>query len=124
MLKHCRAENTQLTKTLGLQVQLHNLFVPSLALRANKSHKIGIRHWAPRDFKTASLVCLAPSIFQREETNVFSSGKGNGANWGFGLGANGAPGLANSQARQTGTAATSFAQTIGSSQPATPLDLS
>ncbi|CAF9930261.1 MAG: hypothetical protein HETSPECPRED_007585 [Heterodermia speciosa] len=49
---------------------------------------------------------------------------GNGANWGFGLAANAAPGLPNSQARQTGTAATSFAQTIGSSQPATPLDLS
>ncbi|KAL8831029.1 MAG: hypothetical protein Q9170_005479, partial [Blastenia crenularia] len=43
---------------------------------------------------------------------------GNGATWGLGT-VNGAPGLPSTQARQT-----SFAQSIGGSQPATPLDLS
>ena len=47
--------------------------------------------------------------------------QGNGTSWGFGAPANGAPGLPSVQPRQ-GTS--SFAQTIGGSQPATPLDLS
>ncbi|KAL8754163.1 MAG: hypothetical protein Q9184_005200 [Pyrenodesmia sp. 2 TL-2023] len=47
---------------------------------------------------------------------------GNGATWGLGA-VNGAPGLPNVQSRQTGnTTNNSFAQTIGGSQPATPLD--
>ncbi|KAI4193674.1 MAG: hypothetical protein LQ348_002812, partial [Seirophora lacunosa] len=46
---------------------------------------------------------------------------GNGATWGLGA-VNGAPGLPNAQGRNTTN--TSFAQTIGASQPATPLDLS
>ncbi|MCJ1299565.1 hypothetical protein MMC08_002357 [Hypocenomyce scalaris] len=49
---------------------------------------------------------------------------GNGSTWGFGMPVNGAPGLPNPQSRPTSAATTSFAQTIGGSQPATPLDLS
>ncbi|KAL9601460.1 MAG: hypothetical protein Q9219_002526 [cf. Caloplaca sp. 3 TL-2023] len=49
---------------------------------------------------------------------------GNGATWGLGA-VNGAPGLPSAPGRQnTATANTSFAQSIGGSQPATPLDLS
>ena len=50
--------------------------------------------------------------------------KGNGNTWGFGIPANGAPGLSSVQVRPAGTGTSSFAQTIGGSQPATPLDLS
>lgn len=49
---------------------------------------------------------------------------GNGTNWGFGAPANGAPGLPSVQQSQTGTGASSFAQRVGGSQPAAPLDLS
>ena len=49
--------------------------------------------------------------------------EGNGATWSFGTPVNGASGLPNAQGRQIGSANNSFAQTIGSSQPATPLDL-
>ena len=49
---------------------------------------------------------------------------GNGTNWGFGAPANGAPGLPSVQPSQTGTGASSFAQRLGGSQPAAPLDLS
>ncbi|KAA6411802.1 MAG: NOT2 family [Lasallia pustulata] len=49
---------------------------------------------------------------------------GNGPSWGYGMPVNGAPRLPNPQARPTSAATTSFAQTIGGSQPATPLDLS
>ncbi|KAL8996647.1 MAG: hypothetical protein Q9188_006524 [Gyalolechia gomerana] len=49
---------------------------------------------------------------------------GNGATWGLGA-VNGAPGLPSAQGRQTGsTTNASFAQNIGGSQSATPLDLS
>ncbi|KAL8933941.1 MAG: hypothetical protein Q9216_006150, partial [Gyalolechia sp. 2 TL-2023] len=49
---------------------------------------------------------------------------GNGATWGLGA-VNGAPGLPSAQGRQTGNASNaSFAQSIGGSQSATPLDLS
>lgn len=47
----------------------------------------------------------------------------NTSSWAFGM-PNGAPGLPTLQARAPGGASTSFAQTIGGSQPATPLDLS
>ena len=49
---------------------------------------------------------------------------GNGTNWGFGAPANGASGLPNVQSSQTGAGASSFAQRVGGSQPAAPLDLS
>ncbi|MCJ1368098.1 hypothetical protein MMC16_007237 [Acarospora aff. strigata] len=49
---------------------------------------------------------------------------GSGSSWGFGVPMGGAPGLPNPQSRPTSAAMTSFAQTIGGSQPATPLDLS
>lgn len=49
---------------------------------------------------------------------------GNGTNWGFGAPANGAPGLPSVQSSQTGAGASSFAQRVGGSQPAAPLDLS
>ena len=49
---------------------------------------------------------------------------GNGTNWGFGAAVNGAPGLPNVQPSQTGAGASSFAQRVGGSQPAAPLDLS
>lgn len=49
---------------------------------------------------------------------------GNGTNWGFGAQANGAPGLPSVQPSQAGTGASSFAQRVGGSQPAAPLDLS
>lgn len=49
---------------------------------------------------------------------------GNGTNWGFGAPANGAPGLPSVQPSQTGAGASSFAQRVGGSQPAAPLDLS
>ncbi|MCJ1252549.1 hypothetical protein MMC24_000355 [Lignoscripta atroalba] len=49
---------------------------------------------------------------------------GNVPSWGFGLPANGAPGLPTPQGRTPVGASTSFAQTIGGSQPSTPLDLS
>ncbi|KAF6224783.1 hypothetical protein HO133_009977 [Letharia lupina] len=49
---------------------------------------------------------------------------GNGTNWGFGAPANGAPGLPSVQPSQTGVATSSFAQRVGGSQPAAPLDLS
>ena len=49
---------------------------------------------------------------------------GNGTNWGFGAPANGAPGLPSVQPSQTGTGTSSFAQRVGGSQPAAPLDLS
>ncbi|EEH20518.2 hypothetical protein PABG_02749 [Paracoccidioides brasiliensis Pb03] len=48
---------------------------------------------------------------------------GTGANWGFGLAMGGAPGLQSSQQRTVNTM-NSFAQSIGASQTATPLDLS
>ncbi|KAI4183539.1 MAG: hypothetical protein L6R41_005339 [Letrouitia leprolyta] len=49
---------------------------------------------------------------------------GNGATWGLGA-VNGAPGLPSAQGRQSGTTTNaSFAQSIGGSQSATPLDLS
>ncbi|KAI9821223.1 MAG: hypothetical protein M1827_003957 [Pycnora praestabilis] len=49
---------------------------------------------------------------------------GSSSNWGFGVPMGGTPGLPNPQTRPTSAAMTSFAQTIGGSQPATPLDLS
>ncbi|KAI9678357.1 MAG: hypothetical protein M1817_006304 [Caeruleum heppii] len=50
---------------------------------------------------------------------------GSGSGWGFGLSTmGGAPGLPNPQSRPNSAALTSFAQTIGGSQSATPLDLS
>lgn len=48
---------------------------------------------------------------------------GGGANWNFGLPMGGAPGLQNNQQRNMGTMG-NFAQSMGGSQPATPLDLS
>ncbi|KAI4113547.1 MAG: hypothetical protein LQ338_008157 [Usnochroma carphineum] len=48
---------------------------------------------------------------------------GNGATWGLAA-VNGTPGLPGAQGRQANTSNASFAQTIGGSQPATPLDLS
>ncbi|PGH12882.1 hypothetical protein AJ79_03982 [Helicocarpus griseus UAMH5409] len=48
---------------------------------------------------------------------------GTGANWGFGLPMGGAPGLQSNQQRSVNTM-NSFAQSIGGSQPGTPLDLS
>ncbi|KAL2012608.1 hypothetical protein VTN00DRAFT_133 [Thermoascus crustaceus] len=48
---------------------------------------------------------------------------GGGANWNFGLPMGGAPGLQSNQQRNIGTMG-SFAQSLGGSQPATPLDLS
>ncbi|KAL1885690.1 transcriptional regulator [Paecilomyces lecythidis] len=48
---------------------------------------------------------------------------GNAANWNFGLPMGGAPGLQNNQQRNMGNMG-SFAQSLGGSQPATPLDLS
>ncbi|KAM0801650.1 hypothetical protein BDR22DRAFT_888118 [Usnea florida] len=49
---------------------------------------------------------------------------GNGTNWGFGAPANGAPGLPSVQASHVGAGTSSFAQRVGGSQPAAPLDLS
>ena len=57
-------------------------------------------------------------------TLTLLSSLGNGTNWGFGAPANGAPGLPSVQPSQTGTGASSFAQRVGGSQPAAPLDLS
>ncbi|KAL1953749.1 hypothetical protein VTO42DRAFT_2313 [Malbranchea cinnamomea] len=48
---------------------------------------------------------------------------GNASNWGFGLPAGGTPGLQNNQ-RTVNTMNTTFAQSVGGSQAATPLDLS
>ncbi|KZF25389.1 hypothetical protein L228DRAFT_244216 [Xylona heveae TC161] len=58
-------------------------------------------------------------------TGRLPNGKiGSGSNWGFGVPLGGAPGLPNPQSRPTSAAMTTFAQTLGASQPATPLDLS
>ena len=47
------------------------------------------------------------------------------ATWGFGVpAASGAQGHSSHQSRSNAAAMTSFAQTIGGSQPSTPLDLS
>lgn len=61
----------------------------------------------------------------KNETNTsYCVTSGNGATWGLGA-VNGAPGLPSAQGRQAGGATnTSFAQSIGGSQPTTPLDLS
>jgi hypothetical protein len=48
---------------------------------------------------------------------------GSNANWSFGLPMGAAPGLQNHQQRNIGSMGT-FAQSLGGSQPATPLDLS
>ena len=58
------------------------------------------------------------------ETLTFLRLSGNGTNWGFGAPTNGAPGLPSVQPTQTGAGASSFAQRVGGSQPAAPLDLS
>ena len=47
---------------------------------------------------------------------------GSGSQWGFGGPMGGAPGLSTAQSRTNGGGISSFAQTIGSSQPHTPLD--
>ncbi|KAF2877521.1 hypothetical protein BDV95DRAFT_625381 [Massariosphaeria phaeospora] len=48
---------------------------------------------------------------------------GNGSQWAFGGPMGGAPGLSTAQPRTNGGGLSSFAQTIGSSQPQTPLNL-
>lgn len=57
------------------------------------------------------------------KTNSYGVQPGGGANWNFGLPMGGAPGLQSNQQRNIGTMG-SFAQSLGGSQPATPLDLS
>lgn len=64
------------------------------------------------------------TVYTWGRERLISRFKGNGSSWGFGMPVNGAPGLPTPQARPTNAATTSFAQTIGGSQPATPLDLS
>ncbi|PCH05835.1 NOT2/NOT3/NOT5 [Penicillium occitanis (nom. inval.)] len=57
-------------------------------------------------------------------TSRLPNGKlGSNANWSFGLPMGAAPGLQNHQQRNIGSMGT-FAQSLGGSQPATPLDLS
>ncbi|ORY09513.1 hypothetical protein BCR34DRAFT_625700 [Clohesyomyces aquaticus] len=57
-------------------------------------------------------------------SNRLQNGKmGSGSQWGFGGPMGGAPGLSATQSRANGTGLSSFAQTIGSSQPHTPLNL-
>lgn len=58
------------------------------------------------------------------KADAFLNLLGNGTNWGFGAPANGAPGLPSVQPSQTGAGTSSFAQRVGGSQPAAPLDLS
>ncbi|KAF2705676.1 NOT2 family protein [Pleomassaria siparia CBS 279.74] len=56
--------------------------------------------------------------------NRLQNGKlGTGSQWAFGGPMGGAPGLSNAQSRTNGGGLSSFAQTIGSSQPHTPLNL-
>ena len=74
---------------------------------------------------TSKLGALTSSRFTLyNETLTFLSSTGNGTNWAFGAPANGAPGLPSVQPNQTGAGASSFAQRVGGSQPAAPLDLS
>ena len=110
------------------QDPLHNLSA-SLVSLVNKLLKIGIPHWGQPDYRAVSLVCLQK--FRKKPVSLVlslrsSRREGNNNTWAFG-GANttnGAPGLPSLQGRQLGTSSSSFAQTIGGSQPATPLDMS
>ncbi|KAF2805800.1 uncharacterized protein BDZ99DRAFT_501404 [Mytilinidion resinicola] len=80
-----------------------------------------------------SLRTIPSGMFQNQQapaargtplaTGRLQNGKiGSGTQWGFGGPMGGAPGLATAQARTNGGGLSSFAQTIGSSQPHTPLD--
>lgn len=76
---------------------------------------------------------LPAGMFQNQQTTAnrgaplgsgrLQNGKlGSGSQWGFGGPMGGAPGLSTAQSRTNGGGISSFAQTIGSSQPHTPLD--
>lgn len=67
-----------------------------------------------------------PNQRQEEKADelVRQTGNGTGSSWGFGQPTNGLSGLANTRPGQAGVGPSSFAQTIGASHPATPLDMS
>jgi CCR4-NOT transcription complex subunit 2 len=66
----------------------------------------------------------AQAIVSQEATNAGVRVPGSGSQWAFGGPMGGAPGLATTQSRANGSALSSFAQTIGGSQPhGAPLNL-